>query len=934
MRDVVVFAILGLGAGAIYTLLGQGVVLIYRASGTLNFAQGAFAMFGAYLFYELNQTHQWSYISALVVSVLATALISAGFYQVVLRRLRSASVVTRLIATLGLLTALQAIATMRYSDTVLTIRAALPRQELRFEGARFSADRLWLLGIATGITAVLYVLGRYTLFGLATSASAENERTTAAIGWSPERISVINWSIGGALAAIGGILLAPITGLTVENLSLLVIPAMAAALLAGFRSYPLTLIGGVAIGIAESELTRYVSTPGIPEAVPFLVIVVFLVLRGQSLPQRGYIYEKLPDLGTGTVRRRTVVLFALLMAVVLLEVPTDWAVSLSTSLTAAITLLSVVVLTGYAGQLSLGQVALGGMGALVTGRLVAGANVPFELAIPCGIAGAIATGMVFAIPALRARGANLAIVTLGLGLVLQQIVFANGTLTGGTSGTVVGAQHFFGVNIDPIRHPGRYATFVLIWLLIAALSVCNLRRGRAGRRLIAVRTNERAAASLGISVMGAKVYAFGLSAAIAGLGAILLAFQSYAIVYDNFDPFSSILAVTDAVVGGVGYVLGSLFGATLAPGGFPGGIIGEHLSNAVNWLALIGGVALIIILVNDPNGIAGGQVERFRRLAARRRARRSAISLPAISMPHPAPPQLRPAEMATAGQRSLVDGREHPIEATTQDRYSDKPMLTADRITVAFGAVVAVSKVCLKVHPAEIVGLIGPNGAGKTTLVDALTGFVRPSAGDVHLGDTCLSGVPPYRRARIGLSRSFQSLELFEGLTVLENISTAADKRDRWAYFSNLLTVRGHTLTESAQRAIDSFGLTGDLSTRVDQLPYGRRRLVAIARAIASDPAVLLLDEPAAGLGASEIAELSELIRWMARSLGIGILLIEHDMPLVMNLSDRVVVMEYGRVIADGPPDVVKRDAAVIAAYLGEASAEESPSRELSEEGL
>ena len=239
---------------------------------------------------------------------------------------------------------------MRYSDTILTLTTALPHATIRIGKAQFAEDRLWLLGIACAITAVLYVISRWTLVGLATSAVAENERSAAAAGWSPDVIANINWALGAGLAGVAGILIAPITTLVVTNLNLLVIPAMAVALVAGFKSYPLALAGGVAIGIAESELTNYASTPGVPQAVPFIAIVLLLIVRGQSLPLRGHLLERLPTLGTGRFNPRVVVPLVIAVAAITLTVPVDWADALGTSFVGAVMLMSVVVLTGYAGN--------------------------------------------------------------------------------------------------------------------------------------------------------------------------------------------------------------------------------------------------------------------------------------------------------------------------------------------------------------------------------------------------------------------------------------------------------------------------------------------------------------------------------------------------------------------------------------------------------
>jgi ABC-type branched-subunit amino acid transport system ATPase component len=236
---------------------------------------------------------------------------------------------------------------------------------------------------------------------------------------------------------------------------------------------------------------------------------------------------------------------------------------------------------------------------------------------------------------------------------------------------------------------------------------------------------------------------------------------------------------------------------------------------------------------------------------------------------------------------------------------------------VSFGGVRALDDVTLAVHPGEVVGLIGPNGAGKTTLIDAVTGYVRPQRGRVTLGGADLSAEPAARRARAGVTRSFQSLELFEDMTVRENLQAASDPRDLAAYLGNLVRRERRDLPDSAVTAVREFGLEADLGAKPQELPYGRRRLVAIARAVATDPAILLLDEPAAGLDDAETAELSALIRQLADARGIGVLLVEHDMNLVMGACDRIVVLNFGEILGAGTPAEIRAHPEVIAAYLG-----------------
>ncbi|QYB00186.1 ATP-binding cassette domain-containing protein (plasmid) [Rhodococcus sp. USK10] len=908
------FIVLGLVLGSIYAVLALGQVVVFRSSGVVNFAHCGVALVSAFAYLDMRSHGLGAAVAVPMTLVIGTVL-GLLIYLVAIHPLRRASTLTRAIATLAVLVILQSVLDIRYGSNPQIPPPFLPQGRVELGPFTTSIANLTIVIACFALVAGLSLAYKRTDFGRITSAVAENSLAATLLGHSVNVNAAINWSVGGLLAAAAGVLVGPVYSITPSLSTALLIPTLAVALCGQFRSFPLLLAGGVFIGLAQGQLTRFADSallaplPGLSDALPFLVIMVVLIVRGDSLPGRDFAAAILPRVGSGVMSRWWLAGWVAVALLLIVTADVVWVAALTTGAIAAMLLLSLVVLTGYAGQLSLAQVSIGGVGVLAASLLVGHLGWPMPLAALAGVLATLPVALLVGLPSLRTRGVTLAVVTLGLATTLNVMLFNRSDVNNSGAGIEVGTANLAGWTLDETLDPRGYAVFAVALLALVAMAVSNLRRSAVGRLLIAVRSNERASAALGISVTKVKLYAFVVSGAIAAVAGILSAWRLPTVVMSgNYDPFRSVTAVIQSTLGGVGYISGAVFGGVAVPPGSIGGTVVDEIGLG-QWLGLIAGVLLLVNILLNPDGVVpttlaavGSALKRIGPLGRIGQTRRSKRA------------ERRQAQL----HRRFGEG------GAGAPRSSGDTVLSVHELAVTFGATRALDGVDFEVRGGEVLGIIGSNGSGKTTLVDAITGYV-PSRGVVTLNDRSLSVLPAHRRSTIGVSRSFQSLELFDDLSVADNLLTAARQGGWWQWLSCLVWPGRKPVPPAVVAAVQEFGLHDLLDKAPSEIPYGKRKLLAIARALASGPRVLFLDEPAAGLGEVDRAEMRRLVRRLAQEWRMAVIIIEHDVELVMDVSDRVLALSQGKVITQGVAAEVRAHPEVISAYLG--ATEEQPRR-------
>jgi ABC-type branched-subunit amino acid transport system ATPase component/ABC-type branched-subunit amino acid transport system permease subunit len=547
--------------------------------------------------------------------------------------------------------------------------------------------------------------------------------------------------------------------------------------------------------------------------------------------------------------------------------PGYYAYLLGTLATTAMVGVGLNVLLGLAGEVSLGQVGFLALGAYGVGILTTGAGLGFWEALPLAVLLVAAISVVLSIPALRVTGPYLAMVTIAFGFIVESVSVEWRDLTGGASG-LAGIPAPFGTGGTALLAYG-FCALALIWFHFFA-------RSPLGLAMQATASAPAAARSIGVGALPVRTAAFVLSAVTSGLAGGLQAALTGFIAPSSF-PFSqSILFLLVVVLGGAGRTLGPLLGAAVVV------LLPEVLASLAEYRLLVFGAGLLIVLWIAPGGIAG--------------------AVAGLVMPK-APPS-RPAA---------------DIDLALAHLAGSSGSLVAEGVSVAFGGVIAVAGVDLIAPPGRITSVIGPNGAGKTTLLNLVSGFQPPDSGTVRVGNQAITGLPAQDAARASLARTFQTAQPFGNLTVLDNVRLGL-LRGRW---------RGDASAALARALLSLVGYSGSETRLAATLPHVDRRLIEIARALGTAPAVLLLDEPAAGLDDADTVKLGALLQRLARS-GLAVVLVEHDMALVMSISDEIVVLDAGRRIAAGTPAAVRADPAVRAAYLGAAApAQGAASREV-----
>ncbi|WP_329620328.1 ATP-binding cassette domain-containing protein [Streptomyces sp. NBC_01255] len=912
MGDLLGFVLSGLVSGALYALLATGLVLSYSASGLFNFAHGATAYLCALAFYELHSGFGWPAVptALLLVCVVAPAL-GWGLDRLMFRKLARVGETAQIVATIGLLVALPAAGLWAVE---LLERAGAPVQpaENQFglpgvgpspavswqplDGVGIDSDQL-ITWVATALVAAgLWVLMRHTRLGLQLRAAVDNRSLTELRGISADRLSSIAWMLSSGLAGLAGVLATPLLGLSAHDYTLFLFVSATAAVLGRFLSVPLAFAGGLGLGVLQNLVAGYASfaedITGFRTAVPFLILfggLVVLARRGRAAGTAAADPPPVDYLAGKRWGRRwgAWVVAGVLLATAFYTVTTPfWSGILAQGLAIGLVFMSFTVVTGLGAMVSLAQATFVTGAALVAGLLMSH-GWPFVAAAAVGTAAAALLGAVVALPALRLGGRSLALATLALAFLADQVLFQVGWLRNGDTGWEIPRPVLGPVDLADDRALG------VALVLLSGAVVCLLtwlRGSRWGRAVLAVRSAPEAAAASGVSVVRTKLLVFTVSAGLAGFGGVLYASYNTRITATDFTAMTGLVWLAVVVAAGVrrpqfAVVAGLAF--AVVPH-----LMATYVTESAHLPVILFGLAGLA-LANDPDGYCAALPSRRAARAARGTTAVRGTAAVRGSASAPLPVQGRAPTPVPAGATVV-----RPRSEAEAGPGSGTPALALCGVRAGYGGAAVVHGVDLEVRGGEVLVLLGPNGAGKSTLCRVAAGLLRPSAGHLHVGGRDATGDDTVLRARRGVRLAPEGRGIFAGLSIEENLAlqlpTPDDRDAVYARFPAL----------AARRSVAAGSLSG-----------GEQQLLALAPLLQRPPTVLVADEPSLGLAPRVVDEVFRLLTEL-RASGTALLLVEEKAAEVLGIADTVAYLSQGEIAWSGPRSEVDTDR-LAEAYLG-----------------
>ena len=920
MSEFLPFIVIGLTTGAVYGLAGTGLVLTYKTSGIFNFAYGAISAVAVFVFYFLHSQHgmPWPWAALLVLFVLSP--IEGLGLELFARILEPATATLKVVATIGLLLIVVGVGTLWYGNANVNFPPFLDTNTIRFLGVNVGWDQITVVIISLVSTAVLYYFFRVVRLGVAMRGVVDNPDLVSMTGTNPVAVRRWAWIIGTIFASMAGLLLAPSLSLNAEIITLLIVQAFGAAAIGYFSNLPLTFVGGLFIGVAGALATKYAASvswlTGLSAGLPFVILFIVLivtprarlaerrVVAAQALRRSWYAPVKV-RLGAGAL---ALVFFCF--------VPSFVGVNLSTwssALVYVMLFLSLGLLVKTSGQISLCHLAFAAVGAAAFGHFTTSFHLPWLVALLLAGLVALPVGAIVAIPAIRLSGVFLALATYGFGILLEQMFYDTNLMFGPTTGGIAAPRPNVTILGWHLFSDKGFYYLLLIFVVLNVVVIQAILRGRMGRLLKGLSDSPVALETHGATVNVMKVLVFCISAGLAAIaGALLASLFSYGLGtnYSSFASLTMVAILTITVVGDPWYAIL----AALAYGIVPGYIT---VANINTYLTILFGLSAATFALQANRALPVPLVIRnfLDRIGGR---------APEVVLSEGDVDQLVSRAEVTE-QESAASDRERAGRSAVP--ASAKAGLSVADLAVQYGGVRAVDGVSILAPMGRVTGLIGPNGAGKTTTFNACSGLLKPTAGVITLHGRDVTGIGPSGRSRYGLGRTFQKAELFNSLSVRENVELGRESSMAGANpMTQLIGSRGDRAV--VRRAVDeAMELTGigplsDLQAGL--LPAGQRRLVELARVLAGPFDLLLLDEPSAGLDAGETVSFGNVLTGVVAERGSGILLVEHDMALVRQVCAHIYVLDFGRLVFEGSPTEMLNSDIVRAAYLGSEGVDES----------